>query len=689
MSQNLSAEFIQVYEALEGETYWLLCHMSDDVDVLDLTGFSLFAKPKGGLDFDICSLEEGVDSDRGGRYQIISLTVKKPIIPFEVDYNGVVLATMKGRLRDEMLRARDSLMVNPGIDGRYTKWLERSRSLMKTADCLEKLSIWPLMSVVVPLYNTPALFLRDLLSSIVRQIYPNWELVLVNASPENEVMREVIAEYDDERITVVPVAENLGIVGNTNIGIARTTGDYVSFVDHDDVVEPDMLLEFVLYLEEHPNAGLIYCDEDSFDFVDGNYYSALFKPELNREYLLTHNYVVHCLTLSRKVLEQVELSTDESNGAQDYDLTLKALDCGAEFGHVPRILYHWRSHMGSTNGGKKAVKPYAEASTIFVLQEHFKRASIEAYVRATDIPYVFETKYKRVLNTAQLVIACKDLRGLRGVLASVAKCAASMRLDVVVVGTTLSEGSRDDLVEICPGVEFVSVPSGTTVIDVVNLVIESSECEVVVLCNDSVRWVDEGTFDWLCSVALLDDVGISFPKGCFADGLNSSCGLCISDGRLIPLNVGFTGSMGGGYLGYAEMSAAYSAASPGCLAFRKSVFRQVGGLSNIGGDEIASCADFSFKVRNLGLSISYVPYAPIINHSMPIYICSEQRLRHQNALEKLWAKWGDGWRQEVLGNPNIDFSSGYPRLNTVGLDGDNPSLLRKVIRRVRRKLAYL
>lgn len=280
----------------------------------------------------------------------------------------------------------------------------------------------PLISVIVPCFNSQERYLKELLDSVVAQSYPHWELLLVDATcATSDVSAKCAEEYSrkldrahennethgrkQEARTVasdraiasdrVPVIRHLplggegNIVTNTNYGIEQAHGEFVAFLDHDDLLEPDAIYSYVEAINNHPNATLLYCDEDLFEKA-GTYIQPAFKSKINVDLLYSHNYVTHFLMVRRAALLEEGLSDDAVSGAQDYDVTLKmvrralassstssnvmdssnapleALD--DQLIHIPRILYHWRIHEESTSTGNKDVKPYAERAGQIALQ---------------------------------------------------------------------------------------------------------------------------------------------------------------------------------------------------------------------------------------------------------------------------------------------------------------------------------
>jgi len=271
----------------------------------------------------------------------------------------------------------------------YAGWYERhQRELANRTPVDAQLTF----SIVTPLFNTPASFFHKMVRSVLAQTYTRWELVLVNASPENEELAAAIAEYADSRIKVFTFP-NQGIAANTNFGIAQTTGDYVCFLDHDDIVSPHALMEYARAIEACPQeVSLLYCDDDMIDEND-QHFEPILKPDYNPDLLYSNNYVLHWLTVSRSALMQTERSASVYDGAQDYDLTLAAARTQGAVVHVPAVLYSWRKHRGSVSVNPDS-KPYAiEAGRLAIVRDCDERG-----LRATSVPeemyYTYKTLFK-------------------------------------------------------------------------------------------------------------------------------------------------------------------------------------------------------------------------------------------------------------------------------------------------------
>lgn len=595
------------------------------------------------------------------------------------------LAPLTSETAHEIIAARNAAMVNPTIDDRYPQVAEAADAQddpRTIAARIGALGLRPLISIVCPLYNTPSEYLSDMLGSVIAQNYPDWELVLVNSTPENEAMRTVLDRYDDNRIREMRLERNLGIVGNTNAGIAVAKGDWIGFLDHDDMLAEHALAHYAFWMNDHPDDDVLYCDEDGFEVAGGERFAPLLKPDFNRDLLYTHNYIIHFLMAKRPLIERIERATADVEGVQDYDLILKALEQGARFGHVPRILYYWRQHAGSTAGGAVGAKPESEAAGARAIAAHFKRTGIDASVEVTDIPFVYRTTYHMEGALAHTVAVVVDhgQGAAKRLLASLAPL-QSRGLAIVAadVGADRPDGSATW--GACVNAALASAedrPYAVVISDAVlfddSLVAEApfgSRGDA----GPQTREAAQGACDaieTLVSYLQREDVGVASAKLFYADGLVAHAGLCVKpDGSLGYLNQNFAPHMGGGYHGFAECDCDYSAVGPDFFAFRTSAFDEVGGFGEYGGNALATVADFCFKMRLANRVALVSPEAcahacaPVIWEGRPGG-ASLPWSADNPEIAKLWRAWGanPSFADDVLANPLITLDRSYPQLNT-------------------------
>lgn len=654
----MQARLLQVLDGKDSEVFRIA--LEADANALDAEQLRVADANGAAVSAEIRVLDKR-KAPNAGKEWVISLALpRNRLLPLTILYRGVPACTIMQEEHDELCMQRDLSMVNPAIDGEYDYWKivnaekrhrERSRRILRK----------PLMSIVTPLFDTPPDFLREMLDSIVSQTYGKWELVLVNATPQNTAMQKVLASYSDPRIKVVELEENLGIASNTNAGIAATTGDYVSFIDHDDLIDKNLLKEFVNYIKAHPQVGVLYCDEDDFETIEDGSFSPMFKPRFNPDLFYTHNYIVHCLTVSRAVLDATERSSAETSGAQDYDLILKAYELGFEIGMVPDVLYHWREHEGSTNGGKEGAKPYADNACIVVLNDHFKRMGFDATLAKTYIPYLYRVHFNATLDEPfTMVVLARDSARLEQLSRTFEKCGGAAMANVIIVARAKDIEDSPDLFTECASCAFVRAEESAWT--TVNDAIRSRDANAVLLCFDRVQWTDAEALKELTGYLQRKDVGVVAPRAFFSDELLSHTGLCIDEGGNAHfINQNFAKDMGGGYWGLAECSVDCSAVFADCMMFTREVFDSTEGFEDYD-DDVVTAIDFCFQVRSKGLHVVCTPSADVIA-DLP-FACTDDAAteRRDAALQKLWEKWGDEWKRDTLWNPNITLTSGYPRL---------------------------
>lgn len=286
---------------------------------------------------------------------------------------------------------------------KYNKW---QKSHQPPADTLDKqknstFSYTPIISILVPVYRTSDVFLRQLLDSVIDQTYSNWELCIADGSMDStySYIQDIIHDYQKyhPNIRYKLLKENNGISGNTNEALSIASGEYISLLDHDDILAPDALFEVVKALNNNPDIDVIYTDEDKVNLDLTSFYDPNFKPDFNLDYLRSCNYITHFYIVKRNLALQVNGFDLECNGSQDYDFILKTTELAQHIYHIPQILYHWRIHPASVAGDPES-KSYAYTSATRALQNHLTRCHENGTVYADKqfgyykIQYNYESK---------------------------------------------------------------------------------------------------------------------------------------------------------------------------------------------------------------------------------------------------------------------------------------------------------
>lgn len=263
---------------------------------------------------------------------------------------------------------------------------ERKQQKEFKFECEEKISI------ITPLYNTPKDFLIQLIDSVEKQTYSNWELCLADGSDlDHEYVREICMKYmeADNRIIYKKLEENEGIVGNTNKAIQMATGTYLGLLDHDDILHESALYECMKEIQN--SADFIYTDEMKFEKKIDDSIDIVCKSGFGKDELRSHNYICHFVVFKKQLLDNMtEFYRREYEGSQDYDMVLRLTEKAEKIVHIPKILYYWRVHAGSV-AQNLSVKQYAVDAAIKAISDQLKRSGEKGTVKC-NLPY--ETIYR-------------------------------------------------------------------------------------------------------------------------------------------------------------------------------------------------------------------------------------------------------------------------------------------------------
>jgi glycosyltransferase involved in cell wall biosynthesis len=283
-------------------------------------------------------------------------------------------------------------------DLKYLKQVRKSRWTKQGIGELEKeiaaFKFQPKISVVMPVYNVEAKWLKEAIASVFSQVYPDWELCIADDASPSPHIKEVLEYYKnrDQRVKVKFLETNRGISGASNEALSLASGDYAAFLDHDDMLSRDSLYEVVKLLNLHPEAEIIYSDEDKLT-MGGLRLRPVYKPGWDPELFLTYNYLCHLVVCSRELLERAGGFRAGFEGSQDYDLLLRLTELTGNIFHIPKVLYHWRMIPGSTAAVVDAKASSFERAKR-ALADAMKRRGIEAEILDSTPPGTFRINKK-------------------------------------------------------------------------------------------------------------------------------------------------------------------------------------------------------------------------------------------------------------------------------------------------------
>ncbi len=467
------------------------------------------------------------------------------------------------------------------FDENYENWFLKNKvsSEELSKQTLMSFSVTPKYSIIVPLYNTPVDFFDDMLESVLSQSYKNFELILVNASKDNENLLSHVNEAASktERVKHIVLDGNYGITENTNYGINEATGDFLCFLDHDDVLEPDVLYEYTKALNGNPEIDMFYCDEDKLR--GDKYCEPFFKPDWNIDYLNAVNYVCHFLTVRKSILDSMELPTSDFDGSQDYHMTYRIGEKARSICHVPRILYHWRIHTGST-AASATQKDYTLDSSILSIQEHLNRTGAPGSVVESDIcPRRFKIKYKLPSELISVVIRYDgNVDKLNRCINSIKRTAGDANYEIVIVGPELSDITFyiERLEKLGLNVVTVSAENESDYNDFYSVRFNESNSSYLLFIDSDVE-ITAGSWTDLVATCIRDDVIAAGPRFLLNETDIDNVGLALCNKGIVKNGLGLN-KIDGASLDRFLCSMDVDAISGKCVAIRRDMWNKSSGF---------------------------------------------------------------------------------------------------------------
>lgn len=569
-------------------------------------------------------------------------------------------------LADQFDHAMADASSDPGYDG----WF-RARRLTACDAHIQRMhhfNIEPTISIVVPLYETPLPYFEAMVASVQAQTYAKWELVLVNASPNNSELSQALSALDDERIRVITLQDNEGIVANTNAGIGAATGEFIGFLDHDDVLEADALHCYVAEINEHPDTDLLYCDEDLLT-EDGHYARPHFKSDFNIDLLYSHNYITHFLVVRTSVIEQVGTSAHYVEGAQDYDLTLKASEVARRIAHISRVLYHWRAHEQSTSANS-ASKDFARDAGRRALQDHFERRGI-ALDGVDDGPADFTYRPRLHAQSQPLVsiiIPNKDnIDLLDACISSILHTSTYSNYEVIVVENNSTEPATFDYYKSLATDKRIRVVEYADTFNfskIVNYGATQAEGDYLLLLNNDTQVISPDWIETMVNYCMREEVGVVGAKLLHDDSTIQHAGVTVRRYKHPEHLFSMLPDERPGYFCRAWLAQNVLAVTGACQMIKRTLFEQLDGYDEeyvIGLNDI----DFCLRAIEAGKLVVYCPYAKLIHKEFASRgrdLSEEQRNRSEMEYLRFHTIWnsylhdGDPYYNANFGNDATHFS---------------------------------
>ena len=584
-----------------------------------------------------------------------------------------------------VIRTRNAYIHYGGFKGMYRRWKQKKGEASKRLDFgtksfpnaeerrREEETVFPReikISVLVPLYNTPEKFLREMIDSVVTQTYKNWELCLADGSDDKHTdVGRICQEYieKDSRIKYQKIEKNLGISGNTNVCFSMATGNFIGLFDHDDVMHPSLLFECVKTVCEK-DADYVYTDEATFTSPNLDDLIVLhFKPDYSPDNLRANNYICHFSMFDADLLKKTGLFRPEYDGSQDHDMILRLTEEAKHVCHIPKILYYWRSHPNSVAADIGA-KTYAIDAAKRAVHDHMRDYyGIEVEVESTRaFPTIFQIKYP--INGEPLisiVIPNKDhVEDLRRCITSIEKKSTWKNYEIVVVeNNSVEQRIRDYYKELesDPKVKIVTYEGGFNYSRINNVGVKETKGEYLLFLNNDTEVISPDWMEQLLMYAQRKDVGAVGAKLYYADNTIQHAGVVIGLGA--HRSAGHTHYKMPrehlGYMGRLCYAQDVTAVTGACLMVKKSIYEEVDGL-----DESFTISlndvDLCLKIREKGYLNIFTPFAELYHYESKTRGMEEgEKLRRY---ERECAHFRDKWKEQLdAGDPyyNPNFSLDY------------------------------
>lgn len=548
----------------------------------------------------------------------------------------------------------------------YGKWYPRHAA---SEDELRKqrekvFAYQPLISIVIPLYNTPAQYLKELVDSVLAQTYGNFQLCLADGS-DNDKVQDCIQELyaGEKRITYKRLENNGGISANTNGAIELAKGDFIMFSDHDDTLAPNALYEIVREINENPGTDVVYTDEDKVTMDGRRYYDPHFKPDFNLDMLRSNNYICHIFVVKREVLEKAGMLRSQYDGAQDYDFILRCCEQAEKIRHVAKILYHWRNHPASTAGNPES-KMYAYEAGRAAVQAHYDRLGIEAKVTMTENWGRYRTELPvQGEPLVSVIIPNKDHKEeLQKCVESIYEKSTYPNFEIILVenNSTTDEIFQyyEELKQQHANLKVLEWKDGFNYSAINNFAVGHAEGEYILLLNNDVEVITENWIEEMLGYCQREDVGAVGARLLYPNDRIQHAGVIIGMGQ--------SGTAGHifhnlpkeqfSYAGRTQTTQDLSAVTAACMMVKKSLYQELQGL-----DEDFRVAfndiDFCLRIREKGLLVVYQAYVELYHYeslTRGYDKSAENKKRFEAETKRFKSKWAEVLeKKDPYYNPNF------------------------------------
>ena len=584
--------------------------------------------------------------------------LKKTIDLFQVEGPAVALEYVSSYLGFKLLGARLSSVE----DICYRRWRRRHTPSAERLDAMKReaagFAYRPLISVIVPVYNTHSAKLRQAIQSVEKQTYTNWELCIADdcsTKVETKAELESLAARGGN-IKVKFLNKNVGIAAASNAALELATGEFVALLDHDDELSPDALFEAAKLLNEQSDVDMIYTDEDKLD-ESGRHVEAFLKPDWSPELLLSNMYTCPLGIYRKSLVDEIGGFRPGFDGAQDYDLVLRLTERTQKIRHIPKVLYHWRRIEGSTSidygtnsGGKSA-----GSSSVKALKESIDRRRISGKVEAGLFPGSFRVRPEIPAGAfVSIIIPTRDAVGhLRRCVDSIKQRTTFSNFEIIVVDNRSVEKETLDFLSSNTNdgrFRVIRCDKEFNFSAINNLAAQNAKGDYLLFLNNDTEVIEAGWLEAMLEPLQIPGVAVTGAKLLYPDDTVQHAGVVL-------WHCGTAGHVHSrlphddhGYFGAAAGLRNCSAVSAACMMVGKKTFEELGGFDTSLGVSYQD-VDFCLRALQAGLRVAYTPFALLYHHES-----ASTGARVNEEEERMFR---ERWREKIpidgYYNPNFPF----------------------------------
>lgn len=551
---------------------------------------------------------------RNSRYMSVR-EIAKSLTPRQILSDGKYLVKHGGKNLKQVWKERYA-----SKSGSYECWRMKNAlsGEVLEAQRKKKFAYEPVISVVVPTYCTPKKYLIQMIDSVQKQTYKNWELCIADGSEEDASVEKAVKDYlKDKRIRYQKLEKNEKISGNTNKAIEMASGDFVGFLDHDDLLTEDALYEMVKATNQNMEADVLYSDEDKVSADLARYMDPYFKSDFNLDLLRSNNYICHFLVVRRTVISEAGMLDEAFDGAQDHDFILRCAEKARKIVHIPQILYHWRVHHNSTAGSADN-KAYCDDAGKRAIEAHLSRCGVEGTVHLTEHAGFYRTEYKIASDplVSILIPNRNERESLKTCIESILEKTTYQNYELVIIENNSTEKDIFEYykeLEKNPRIRVIYWEREFNYSAINNFGAGAARGDYLVLLNNDTEIIEPKWLSRMLGDCQRPEVGMVGAKLCYPDDTIQHAGVIIGIGGVAGHIFKYFVRDYTGYFMKAQLQQNLSAVTAACLMVKKTVFDEVGGLEEdlrVAFNDV----DFCLKVREKGYLIVYEPGAELYHY---------------------------------------------------------------------------